>query len=101
MQPATHAIFLCAYYDVHRMLREEADSQMKRVQCRCQAAGAKISSPRVRVVPAHRLPEFARVPIGIHNPRELAVLERCGSADDLHTARTQLRQHFDEVGLWQ
>src|SRR5262245_35755969 len=55
------------------------------------------SGPLVLVVPDHRLPELDLVPIRIHDPRELAVLVRFGSADDFHSARTKLREHLAEV----
>src|SRR4051794_17971628 len=61
------------------------------------ARRSRTSGALVLVVPHHRLPELDLVSVGVHDPRELAVLVRFGSADDAHAGGTELREHLDEI----
>src|SRR5690606_5009465 len=59
--------------------------------------GTSPSGALVLVVPRHRLPEFDLVAVRIHDPRELAVLVRFRTLDDVHAVRAQLHEQFIEV----
>src|SRR3546814_236907 len=62
--------------------------------------GFRCALPILRIAlgfPETGFPEFDLVPLGIHDPRELAVLVRLGTTDDRHASLAQPGKHFVQV----
>src|SRR5689334_6248735 len=55
------------------------------------------SGALVLFIPEHWLPQFHFVSVGIHDPGELSVFSRFGTADDFDSVRAELCDQFVEV----